>query len=291
MIRQWSQFIRDQGARSPVIFLSDYDMLLTGRLVGGVDVWVNTPRRPWEASGTSGMKVLVNGGLNISELDGWWAEAYSPDVGWALGDGREHGDDPAWDSAEADALYALLEQQVVPEFYQRNEAGIPGRWVARIRESMTRLTPDYSANRTVRQYTENYYLPAAAGYVSRADQKGRLGAELAGWYQKLAAGWDSLAFGALHVESKDNGHRFEVTVYPGGLDADAINVELFADGQNGNEPARTPMERGARLADGGFLYSASIPAGRDPHDFTPRIIPRHQSAAVPLEAPQILWQK
>ena len=100
-----SDFIRRPEARPHVIFLSDYDMLLTEHLVQGVDVWINTPRRPWEASGTSGMKVLVNGGLNLSELDGWWAEAYTPEVGWALGDGQEHGDDPAWDAAEADALY------------------------------------------------------------------------------------------------------------------------------------------------------------------------------------------
>src|SRR5208283_3874531 len=98
MIRQWSEFIERLGPRPHVVFLSDYDMLLTERLVGGVDLWLNTPRRPWEASGTSGMKVLVNGGLNLSELDGWWAEAYTPEVGWALGDGREHGDDPSWDA-------------------------------------------------------------------------------------------------------------------------------------------------------------------------------------------------
>ncbi len=103
-----------------MIFLSDYDMLLTERLVQGVDVWINTPRRPWEACGTSGMKVLVNGGINLSELDGWWAEAYTPEVGWALGDGQEHGDDPAWDAAEADALYDLLEREVIPEFYTRD---------------------------------------------------------------------------------------------------------------------------------------------------------------------------
>ena len=110
-----------------MIFLSDYDMLLTEHLVQGVDVWINTPRRPWEASGTSGMKVLVNGGLNLSELDGWWAEAYTPEVGWALGDGQEHGDDPAWDAAEAEALYDLLEREVIPEFYARDEQGIPDR--------------------------------------------------------------------------------------------------------------------------------------------------------------------
>ncbi len=123
------------------IFLSDYDMLLTEHLVQGVDVWINTPRRPWEASGTSGMKVLVNGGINLSELDGWWAEAYTPEVGWALGDGREHGDDPAWDAVEADALYDLLEREVIPEFYARDKSGIPTAWVKRMRESMARLTP------------------------------------------------------------------------------------------------------------------------------------------------------
>ena len=101
LIQQWTHFIRRPEARPHVIFLSDYDMLLTEHLVQGVDVWVNTPRRPWEASGTSGMKVLVNGGINLSELDGWWAEAYRPEVGWALGDGKEHGDDPAWDAARS----------------------------------------------------------------------------------------------------------------------------------------------------------------------------------------------
>ena len=111
------------------IFLSDYDMLLTEHLVQGVDVWINTPRRPWEASGTSGMKVLVNGGINLSELDGWWAEAYTPEVGWAIGDGQEHGDDPAWDAAEAEALYDLLERRGDPRVLYPRRGGhsrLPG---------------------------------------------------------------------------------------------------------------------------------------------------------------------
>ena len=95
LIQEWTHFIRRHDVNPPVVFLADYDMLMAEHLVQGVDVWINTPRRPWEACGTSGMKVLVNGGLNLSELDGWWAEAYAPDVGWALGDGQEHGDDPA----------------------------------------------------------------------------------------------------------------------------------------------------------------------------------------------------
>ncbi|MEJ2475861.1 MAG: alpha-glucan family phosphorylase, partial [Desulfobacterales bacterium] len=132
MIREWIQFIRGTQARNHVIFLSDYDMLLTERLVQGVDVWINTPRRPWEACGTSGMKVLVNGGLNLSELDGWWAEAYTDDVGWSLGDGLDRGDDPEWDAVEAEALYDLLEYNVIPEFYDRDANGIPAAWVARM---------------------------------------------------------------------------------------------------------------------------------------------------------------
>ena len=175
LIQEWIQFIRQPETRPHIIFLSDYDTLLAEHLVQGVDVWINTPRRPWEASGTSGMKVLVNGGLNLSELDGWWAEAYTPDVGWALGDGKEHGDDPAWDAIEADALYDLLEREVIPEFYTRDEHGIPTAWVKRMRESMARLTPRFSANRTVREYTEQHYLPAAAAYRTRAADNGAVG--------------------------------------------------------------------------------------------------------------------
>ena len=172
LIQKWIQFIRRPDVRPHAIFLSDYDMHLTRRLVQGVDVWLNTPRRPWEACGTSGMKVLVNGGINLSELDGWWAEAFTPDLGWALGDGQEHGSDPSWDAAEAEALYERLEQEVIPEFYTRNEKGIPTAWVKRMRESMARLTPQFSANRAVCEYTEQHYLPAAIACQSRVANKG-----------------------------------------------------------------------------------------------------------------------
>jgi len=185
MIRQWIQFVKRPEVRGRVVFVADYDMMVAEHLVQGVDVWLNTPRRPWEASGTSGMKVLVNGGLNLSELDGWWAEAYVPEVGWAIGDGKEHGDDPAWDAAEAELLYELLEHQVIPAFYTRNEKGIPTGWVARMRESMARLTPRFSANRTVREYTETYYVPAAAAYRKREANGGALAAEIVNWRRDL----------------------------------------------------------------------------------------------------------
>jgi starch phosphorylase len=291
MIRAWSNFIRGLGVRSPVVFLSDYDMLLAERLVGGVDVWINTPRRPWEASGTSGMKVLVNGGLNVSELDGWWAEAYAPEVGWALGDGREHGDDPAWDAVEAEALYALLEQQIVPQFYERNDAGVSPKWAARMRESMARLTPAYSAHRTVREYTENHYLPAAAAFAARTDQHGKLGAEVSMWQRKLADQWRAISFGATKAEPGGNQIHFEAEVYLGGVDPDAVRVELFAMGRDGEESFRAPMERGTALPGGGFVYTVSTGNERNAADFTARVLPYHPSASVPLEANQILWQK
>ena len=172
LIKEWIHFIRRPEVRPHAIFLSDYDMQLTERLAQGVDVWLNTPRRPWEACGTSGMKVLVNGGLNLSELDGWWAEAYVPDLGWAIGDGQEHGNDPSWDAAEAEALYERLEREVIPEFYTRNEKGIPTAWVNRMRESMARLTPHFAADRAVREYTEQHYLPAAVSLpITRGQQR------------------------------------------------------------------------------------------------------------------------
>ncbi len=292
LIEQWVQFIRQPAVRPHAIFLSDYDMLLTEHLVQGVDIWLNTPRRPWEASGTSGMKVLVNGGLNVSELDGWWAEAYSPEVGWALGDGREHNEDPAWDAAEANALYDLLEREVVPAFYQRDPHGIPTQWVARMRESMARLTPRYSANRTVREYAENYYLPAAAAYEKRATEKGKLGEQIIDWRRSLERKWAGLRFGQSKCETTGEQHTFEVQVFLDELDADAVGVELYADGGSDSVPARQEMTRNRQLVGSvnGYVYTASVPANRPASDYTPRLVPRFPDVAVPLEASQILWQ-
>ena len=222
LIQEWIRFIRRPETRPHVIFLSDYDMNLTEHLVQGVDVWINTPRRPWEACGTSGMKVLVNGGINLSELDGWWAEAYTPEVGWALGDGQEHGDDPAWDAAEANALYDLLEREVIPEFYSRDENGIPTAWVARMRESMAQLTPRYSASRAVREYTEQHYLPAATAYRERAANKGAVGKQVVDWQHAMDQKWGSLRFGNLQVETNADHHAFEVEVFLNDLDPSAV---------------------------------------------------------------------
>ncbi|MGE5217570.1 MAG: DUF3417 domain-containing protein, partial [Chloroflexota bacterium] len=212
--------------------------------------------------------------------------------GWAVGDGQEHGDDPLWDAAESDALYTLLEQEVVPEFYTRNGHGIPTAWVARMRESMARLTPFFSANRTVREYTEKHYLPAAEDYRRRGADGGVLGVELADWRTAVERHWPKLRFGEVRVETDEGGHLFHVQVYLGDLDFDAVQVELFAESPNGREPIRRTMTRGERLVGArGFSYSARVPAERPATDYTPRIVPFHPAAQVPLEQACILWQR
>ncbi len=294
LIQQWIKFIRRSETRPHVIFLSDYDMLLTERLVQGVDVWINTPRRPWEACGTSGMKVLVNGGINLSELDGWWAEAFTPEVGWALGDGQEHGDDPAWDAVEAEALYNLLEREVIPEFYSRDESGIPTRWVARMRESMARLTPRFSADRAVREYTERHYLPAAVAYRQRAENQGAVGREMVDWRHALDGKWDSLRLGDLRVEANAGHYVFEVEVFLNDLDPKAVRVELYADGIKGGDPVREEMKRAQSQLDAssnGCIYRATVPAARPARDYTARVISHCDGVAVPLEEARILWQR
>ncbi len=293
LIHDWITFIRQPETRPHIVFLSDYDMLLTEHLVQGVDVWINTPRRPWEACGTSGMKVLVNGGINLSELDGWWAEAYTPEVGWALGDGQEHGDDPAWDAVEADALYGLLEREVIPEFYARDQSGIPTAWVKRMRESMARLTPRFAADRAVREYTEQHYLPASAAYRGRAANKGSIGKQVVDWQHSVDRKWGAVRFGDLRVETKADHQVFEVEAFLNGLDPNTVRVELYADGINGTDPVRVEM-KWARLLPGapdGCVYHATVPAARPAGDYTARAIPHHGGVAVPLEDARIVWQR
>ncbi len=293
LIKEWIQFIRQTEARRHVIFLSDYDMLLSEYLVQGVDVWINTPRRPWEACGTSGMKVLVNGGINLSELDGWWAEAYTPEVGWALGDGQEHGDDPAWDAAEAKVLYDKLEREVIPEFYTRNNKGIPVAWVARMRESMALLTPRFSANRTVREYTEQHYLPAAKSIQLRMANKGAIGKQIVEWQNNLEEKWAALHFGEVKIETFGEQHVFEIQVFLADLDPMAAHVELYADGIDGGASLTQEMKLLHPLAGatGGYVYSATVSSARPPKDYTARLIPYFDSVAVPLEVERILWQR
>jgi len=295
LVREWVQYAEREEVKKFVVFIQDYDMDIAAKLVQGVDLWINTPRRPWEASGTSGMKVLINGGLNLSELDGWWAEAYSPAVGWALGDKQEHGLDPAWDAAEAGELYRLLEEEVIPAFYDRDENGIPTSWVARMRASMAQLTPRFSSNRMLRQYTREIYLPCARALRRRTRDNGRLGNELEGWMNEIAHHWQYLHFGRKTVAiTGDHDYTFQVPVYLDDLSPEAVSVELYAEPlEAGAEPERITMSRGKPLPGtvNGYLYTAAVSTPRPADDYTPRIVPCHQEAMVPLENNHILWYR
>lgn len=291
MIREWINLFHDMRARTHVIFLTDYDMLVTQNLVRGVDLWVNTPRRPWEACGTSGMKVLPNGGLNCSELDGWWIEAYTPEVGWALGDGQEHGSDPQWDAAEANALYDLLENEIIPAFYTRDTNGIPTAWVARVRQSMAKLTPYFSADRAVREYTDTHYIPSAERFRMRSQDNGSLGKMITDWKDAIRRHWTSIRFGEVKVETTNHQHHFEVQLYLDDLAPSAVQVELYAEGSIEEPPTKQEMKLVHELSDHTYVYSGTVTAAIPVDHLTPRVIPRCEGVCVPLEAHQILWQK
>jgi starch phosphorylase len=291
LVQAWWQFSIRPEIRGRVVFLSDYDMSLAEQMVQGVDLWINTPRRPWEACGTSGMKILVNGGLNLSELDGWWAEAFKADVGWAVGDGREHGDDSNWDAHEAEELYRLLENDIIPCFYERDSMGIPRGWVARMRASMADLTPQFSANRMVREYVDRLYSRAAQWFKRRTDNVAQEAILLCRWRDSLIQSWHKLHFGTLNVQRQGNSYVVTVTVYLDDIDPKAIQVQLYAEPVESTGPEIHVMEIGDAVAGttNGYLYRVCIPARRPIEHYTPRIIPYFEGAAVPLENAKITW--
>ncbi len=294
MIRQWVEFIQRHELQRHIVFLLDYDLLTADHLVEGVDVWINTPRRPWEACGTSGMKVLVNGGLNLSELDGWWAEAWNPQLGWALGDGREHDADPHWDAREAEELYDKLEHEIVPAFYRRNALGIPEDWVAMMRHSMAELTPAFSSNRMLRDYVENYYLPLAERVARRQRNDARLAQELCHWRRQVESHWPAIRFGNLQIRRNADHIHCEIQLYLDDLDPKAVRVEWYAEPLPGqSEPERHPLSRRERLAGAvnGWRYDITLATQRPVDDYTVRVIPWHPEAIVPLECKPILWQR
>ena len=293
LIEDWIRFVRRPEVRPHVIFLSDYDVRMAEQLVQGVDVWINTPQRPWEACGTSGMKVLVNGGLNLSELDGWWAEAYNPKVGWAIGDGQDHAGDPQWDRRDASQLFDILEEQVVPEFYARDAQAIPRTWVARVRESMASLTPTYSANRSVRDYVDGCYVPAATAYRERAKNAGERGLIIAQWRQRLKTEWPTLRLGRLDIAAADGLVEFSIEVSFGIVDPRAVSVELYAEARMEECAFRACMQLADGQLDGGerTLYSLKVPTGRPRGDYTVRVVPVHAGVNVPLENELVLWER
>lgn len=287
LIRCWHEFISRPEIRERAIFLSDYDMITAEYLVQGVDLWINTPRRPWEACGTSGMKILVNGGLNLSELDGWWEEAYRPEVGWSL-DGQ---DAELTDHDQAELLYRRFEQEIVPMFYERDQNGMPRRWLSIMRESMATLTPYFSANRMVRQYTERFYMPLAERYCKRSEGNAEFGRQLVNWINRINDLWPEIRVDNVIAEIGESDYSFSMQVYLGELSDQDVIVELFAEspGEQNYEIHLMEIEKTLPGAVNGFIYSARIPKTREISDYTPRIRPDHPDCSLPLETNRIFW--
>ncbi|MDY6840052.1 MAG: alpha-glucan family phosphorylase [Pseudomonadota bacterium] len=294
IIRRWKAFSRRPDIEGKVVFIEDYDLGVANQLIQGVDVWLNCPRHPWEACGTSGMKVLVNGGLNLSQYDGWWAEAWNQDVGWAIrpeatfnelsgSNNQDH------DLSDMKELFDLLENEVIPGFYDVDSEGIPRKWLTRMRASMDQLTAAYSANRMVREYVEQLYLPMAA----KGRQRSRESAEqLLHEYETITRHWPRLRFNSFNISEASEGQTFTVEVYLDGLDEQRIAVELVAEQSEYGPGTVTAMEMKHPLSGSvhTFLYECTVPSRPEGH-YTPRLRVRDDRLNLPLENPAILWLK
>jgi starch phosphorylase len=284
-VEAWVRFAGSPAGRNRCVFLEDYDLGLAQELVQGVDVWLNTPRRPLEACGTSGMKVLVNGGLNLSTRDGWWAEAFEPGLGWAL----EGGDD----AADAAALLATLENEIVPAFYDRDAQGLPRRWLEMVRASLSRLTPRFSANRMMREYVAGLYVPAERALAERQHDACALGRALARWSRALRAAWSKIHFGRVSIEETSGARTFSVEVFLDEVPLADVAIELYADPEMaGGAPERAAMTTAGPLpgTTHGYLFTATVPARRPPAAYTPRAVPVSAGARLPLELPLVAWR-
>lgn len=232
MIRHIVQFIADHDLRSRLVFLDDYDISVARYLVSGCDLWLNTPRRPHEASGTSGMKAAVNGSLVLSTLDGWWDEAFSPEIGWAVGVGESYADEEVQDEIDADAMFGELERNVIPMFYDRGIDGLPRAWIGKMRRSMKQVGQRFSAQRMVAEYHRMFYAPALAQARRMAGSGWRHAVDLARYLVRLEQRWPGAAVERLASDNPPTlrvGDRLEVTadVRLGGLSAAEVQVSLY----------------------------------------------------------------
>jgi len=292
MIQEWIEFAQQPRLRRRVVFLEDYDIDLAQDLVQGVDVWINTPRRPWEACGTSGMKVLVNGGLNCSIRDGWWNEAYEPEVGWAVGD-ESGGEAVVVDARDAESLYRVLESEVIPSFYDRDAAGLPRAWLALIRKSMSTLTPAFSSTRMMQQYVEQAYLPRAQAVRDRLKEKCAKARNLNKWSRAIHEQWPTLHIGNPTINRANKAWHVFVPVYLGEVPASSVRIELFADatGEHSSEVILLHQEQTIPGSRNGYIYAGAVETSRPADDYTVRAVPYHADALLPTEFPLIAWQR
>ncbi len=299
LIREIITLLRDERIRRRVVFLENYDTMLARYLVEGVDVWLNTPRRPHEASGTSGMKATFNGALNLSILDGWWDEAYRRDLGWAIGRGEEYTDDAYQDRIEAGALYDILEHDVVPLFYERGADDVPRGWTARMKNALRELGPLFNANRMVCQYANEHYRACTERFVRlTADDCARLKA-LAAWERRVRAAWGDVRVKDVRVtgdeQAKVGGSvQVECEVALGRLQPGDVVVQIFHGRLNERgeieDPDTAAMTSLGASATGAFRYSGSVAcvhSGRE--GLAVRVLPFHEDQLHPHALRLAAW--
>jgi starch phosphorylase len=301
LIKAIVNFARDPAVRRRFVFIENYDMNVARYLVQGVDVWLNTPRRPYEASGTSGMKAAANGVLNCSILDGWWVEGYAldPAVGWAIGRGENYSDPAYQDQVEGLALYDLLEKQIVPLFYQRGVDNLPREWIARMKTCMRKLAPEFNTNRMVRDYADKFYMPAhARGLTLGADNLARA-IGLAHKKESLRNKWGGVKVVGVHTSG--NGHfkvgeqmTVEAMVDTPGLDPKDVQVQLYcgriSTGGEIENPAALVMKHGKTLAPDRHLFVGQLKCSTSGRQgFAVRVLPGDADFATPFEPGLIAW--
>ena len=302
IIRQIVHFSHDPEVRRRIVFLENYDMIVSRYMVEGVDVWLNNPRRPMEASGTSGMKVVPNGGLNLSTLDGWWCEGYEidQDVGWAIGKGEDYQDLALQDEVESNALYNLLENEVIPMFYNRGEDGLPRPWITKMKHSIGKLTPMFNTHRMVQEYTDRCYLQANSHSHNMSGDGYQRARALAVWREKIITGWKSIRIEKVEADVTREypvGSDMAVTaqVRLGALEPNDVSVEVYYGPLNQQreitEAASVVMEHKNAEADGLHTFVGSVHCTRSgQHGFSVRVLPNHPDMVHPYELRLILWQ-
>ncbi len=303
LIRQIIHHARREEFRNRIVFLEDYDMVVARYLVQGVDLWLNTPRRPHEASGTSGMKATANGALNLSILDGWWAEGYTPETGWAIGHGEEYPEDQFdyQDRVESNAIYDLLEKEIVPLFYERGRDGLPRGWIARMKAAMRDHAAVFNTNRMVHEYFEVCYLPSAERSRRLTTDNQERAKALAAWKTRLRQGWGQIRIERVWADPPEGrelkvGDQLQVQaeIALGALNPTDVTVELFygpLDAEGLIVRAQTiPMLIAQSKGKGMFIFAGGITcttSGR--HGYALRILPNHEDLGNPFEMGLILW--
>jgi glycogen phosphorylase len=298
LIRQVVRFAADPEVRHRFVFVEDYDMAVARALVQGADVWLNTPRRPLEACGTSGLKASLNGALNCSILDGWWDECFNGDNGWAIPSAEAEQDLTRRDGAEAASLFALLERQIVPLFYDRIDGVVPRRWVARIKESLRSLGPFAPASRMVRDYVEEVYEPEAARADAISASGHHRARDLSLWKVRIRSGWDEVSIRSVSSDSAgaDLGtvRRVDAVVALGSLGVDDVAVQLVhghvGTGEELENAERTTMSPAGQDAEGAQRFTGEFACdapGR--YGFTVRVLPSHPDLLWPSDVAYSTW--